>query len=213
MKIACFGILIAICLVLDIMYGIFAAKNSSKSNLVKSLSILSLIVLSLVLSMIQSLSNTFVVFISLSFTFLLTSGLLTDEYKLLKQFFSLIATILISLSAFSLAGFNLWALVAGLLLGLAFGVIATIYNKESKLTKFLNFVELAFIGLALAFAVPALIETNHMLSVILMISGLAFVFVRKFAFALGIKNIKAITIFDEMELVGLAIACAAIFVF
>lgn len=208
----CFISLIAFCVITDVMCIFFGQKSGQYSKVVRGLSVLSLLVLSLVLAMINSISNTFVIFLCLALAFFMLAQT-TQEYNIVSGLLKIVSSALLAVCAYSIAQFNLWGLLGGAGLGAAFGFLGFAFKKDKKSDHAFAFFDLLFVGIAIGFVVSGILLLHHSVTRILTLAGLGLVFVKKIQTALSAKSEKIDLIFEEIELVGLLLIACSIYLY
>ena len=156
--------------------------------------------------------NTFVIFLCLALAFLML-GKTTEENIIASKLLKTLSMILLAVSAYSIADFNLWGLLGGIAFGAAFGVLSFAFKKDRKSDYAFAFFDLLFVGIAIGFVVASIIAFNHNITRILTLAGLALVLVRKVQTALSPKSERLNLIFEEIEFVGLLLIACSVYLY
>ena len=193
----CFGV---ICVLMTVIYTLFNQKTGWAGLLVRGMSIFSLIVFLFVLNSLKSLTNALALYLSISIVLLLINevvDLTTDDEYVADIFGGVLKTcagVCMALSVVSISEFNLFALIGGVLLGLAFGFTSWAFGKYEgawnisfKLLQFAAFG--AVVGAGLCGIMFSLHSTT---ALILMIGSALFVITNTVKYIFNENNVVQI---------------------
>ena len=171
----CFGVA---CLLMSVLYTLFNKKTAWVGLLVRGTTILSLLVFLLVLNSLKSLTNALALYLTISIVLLLINeiiDLVTDDENVVDLFSGILtscAGICMALSVVSISEFNVFALVGGILLGLAFGFISWAFAKyEGVWNIILKLTQFAAFGAVVGVALGGLILSLHSTTALLLVIG------------------------------------------
>jgi hypothetical protein len=165
----CLGIL---GIAMSVIYTIFNKKVGWAGIVVRGLTILSLLVFSLVCASLKSINNAFPLCISLGLAVLILSEVTFASNEVPEKaktivygLFFAVTNLLFALSVLSLAEFNVFALLGGVLLGAGAGLIVCAVKKEKALYPVLMYIlTYLSIGLLLGFGIMSITSSTHIAS-------------------------------------------------
>ena len=179
MIIVSMALLGVVCLILGVFDAIFRDKDNWVGFVVRSLTSLFLAIYALITINLLSTFNAFSLFIAIAmminlfYTSATKSKIENDQAKKLVCGISeSLVYLAIGLGIISLAPFNIFALVGGLLLGGAIALLILAIQVKKKnnvadvITTILIFVSLGFV---LGFGINAIVNTKHLISAIISI--------------------------------------------
>ena len=161
--------------IMSVFYAIFKDKGDWQGYLVRSLTTLLLLVYAIVTINLTSILNALSLFVVIALVInIFNEGVQTNNIQnqmakqLLSGFSNILYYLAIALSLLSLASFEMYALLGGLLLGMAVGlIICGIKKYKDSSAIILTVLTFASIGLGIGFGINNILNTRHMLSTIL----------------------------------------------
>ncbi len=216
--IICFGVL---ALAMAGVYTFFSQKTGWQGLLVKGLTILSCVALASTSGNLKAINNAYPLFVTLGLCVLVLCEALKvvgiENEKASDTTFGALnglAFILISLGGLSLGEFNIFAVLGGVFLGVALGMLVCAIKKYKTfyraLCEILSFMGMGFI---VGFGLMALLSTSHLASSILMIAGGAMLIASRLMQTLSKGGKVIIMITNAMYATALAIIAFSIFLY
>ncbi len=216
--IICFGVL---ALAMAGVYTFFSQKSGWQGLLVRGLAVLSCIALAQISGSLRAITNAFPLFVTLGLRVLVLAEALKvggiENEKARDVTFGALngsAFLLISLGGLSLGEFNIFAVLGGVFLGVALGMLVCAIKKYKTLHRVIGEIS-AFTGMGfvLGFGLMALLSTTHVLSAIFMIAGGALLIASRLMLTLS-KGGKVVTmIANAMYALALAIIALSIYLY
>lgn len=208
-------------LIMSVIYSIFKDKGDWQGYLVRSLTMLLLLIYAVVTINLTSIINALSLFIAIALVInifnegLKLSNIINVQAKqILDGISSTLFYLALALSTLSLASFDVFSLLGGLLLGGGVGLLISGLKKEkSSVTILFNVLTFASVGLAIGFGLNSVINTNHLTSAVLTLIAMVMLLTSELL-SRFLKNSKLKNILcSELKIVALIILVLAIYLF
>lgn len=208
-------------LIMSVIYSLFKDKGDWQGYLVRSLTMLLLLIYAVVTINLTSIINALSLFIAIALVInifnegLKLSNIINVQAKqILDGISSTLFYLALALSTLSLASFDVFSLLGGLLLGGGVGLLISGLKKEkSSVTILFNVLTFASVGLAIGFGLNSVINTNHLTSAVLTLIAMAMLLTSELL-SRFLKNGKLKNILcSELKIVALIILVLAIYLF
>ena len=206
---------------MSVIYSLFKDKGDWQGYLVRSLTMLLLLIYAVVTINLTSIINALSLFIAIALVInifnegLKLSNIINVQAKqILDGISSTLFYLALALSTLSLASFDVFSLLGGLLLGGGVGLLILGLKKEkSSVTILFNVLTFASVGLAVGFGLNSVINTNHLTSAVLTLIAMVMLLTSELL-SRFLKNGKLKNILcSELKIVGLIILVLAIYLF
>lgn len=216
LPIICLG---ALCLIMAVAYTIYGNHSGWQGLVVRGLALSSCIALAQVSGSLKNLTNALPIFITIGLSILILSEALkitnvaSDKAQTIASgVINAVGLIIISLGGLSLSEFNIFAVVGGLLFGVAFGLIVCAIKKyKTKDKVFFEIFSFMSIGLVLGFGLMAILHSSHNLSAICTLGGGLVLLFQRLMLSLG-KGEKTISyIGNALFIIGLTAITLSIY--
>lgn len=216
--IVCFGV---VALIMAVVYTVFARKTGWQGLLVRGLAILSCIALVQISANLKAIGNALPIFMTLGLAVLLLSEALKvagiNNEKTSIAVFGVLNSVgfaLIACSGLALAEFNIFAVVGGILLGIAGGMLVCAIKKYKSVERvFSEIFTFMGIGFILGFGLMSMLTSSHVITSICMIGGGALLLAHRFMFAFAQKNKTVKHIADLLYILGLLVISVSIYLY
>ena len=208
-------------LIMSVIYSLFKDKGDWQGYLVRSLTMLLLLIYAVVTINLTSIINALSLFIAIALVInifnegLKLSNIINVQAKqILDGISSTLFYLALALSTLSLASFDVFSLLGGLLLGGGVGLLISGLKKEkSSVTILFNVLTFASVGLAVGFGLNSVINTNHLTSAVLTLIAMVMLLTSELL-SRFLKNGKLKNILcSELKIVALIILVLAIYLF
>lgn len=208
-------------LIMSVIYSIFKDKGDWQGYLVRSLTMLLLLIYAVVTINLTSIINALSLFIAIALVInifnegLKLSNIVNVQAKqILDGISSTLFYLALALSTLSLASFDVFSLLGGLLLGGGVGLLISGLKKEkSSVTILFDVLTFASVGLAIGFGLNSVINTNHLTSAVLTLVAMVMLLTSEIL-SRFLKNGKLKNILcSELKIVALIILVLAIYLF
>lgn len=208
-------------LIMSVIYSLFKDKGDWQGYLVRSLTMLLLLIYAVVTINLTSIINALSLFIAIALVInifnegLKLSNIVNVQAKqILDGISSTLFYLALALSTLSLASFDVFSLLGGLLLGGGVGLLISGLKKEkSSVTILFNVLTFASVGLAIGFGLNSVINTNHLTSAVLTLIAMVMLLTSELL-SRFLKNGKLKNILcSELKIVALIILVLAIYLF
>lgn len=208
-------------LIMSVIYSIFKDKGDWQGYLVRSLTMLLLLIYAVVTINLTSIINALSLFIAIALVInifnegLKLSNIINVQAKqILDGISSTLFYLALALSTLSLASFDVFSLLGGLLLGGGVGLLISGLKKEkSSVTILFDVLTFASVGLAIGFGLNSVINTNHLTSAVLTLIAMVMLLTSELL-SRFLKNGKLKNILcSELKIVALIILVLAIYLF
>ncbi len=208
-------------LIMSVIYSLFKDKGDWQGYLVRSLTMLLLLIYAVVTINLTSIINALSLFIAIALVInifnegLKLSNIINVQAKqILDGISSTLFYLALALSTLSLASFDVFSLLGGLLLGGGVGLLISGLKKEkSSVTILFNVLTFASVGLAIGFGLNSVINTNHLTSAVLTLIAMVMLLTSELL-SRFLKNGKLKNILcSELKIVALIILVLAIYLF
>ena len=208
-------------LAMSVIYSFFKDKGDWQGYLVRSLTMLLLLIYAVVTINLTSIINALSLFIAIALVVnifnegLKISNVMNAMAKQIMEGVSLTLFYLsLALSTLSLASFDVFSLLGGLLLGGGVGLLISGLKKEKSLVTILfDVLCFASVGLAIGFGLNSIINTNHLTSAVLTLVAMVMLLTSELL-SRFLKNGKLKNILcSELKIVALIILVLAIYLF
>ena len=208
-------------LIMSVIYSLFKDKGDWQGYLVRSLTMLLLLIYAVVTINLTSIINALSLFIAIALVInifnegLKLSNIINVQAKqILDGISSTLFYLALALSTLSLASFDVFSLLGGLLLGGGVGLLISGLKKEkSSVTILFNVLTFASVGLAIGFGLNSVINTNHLTSAVLTLIAMVMLLTSELL-SRFLKNGKLKNILcSELKIVALIILILAIYLF
>ena len=206
---------------MSVIYSLFKDKGDWQGYLVRSLTMLLLLIYAVVTINLTSIINALSLFIAIALVInifnegLKLSNIINVQAKqILDGISSTLFYLALALSTLSLASFDVFSLLGGLLLGGGVGLLISGLKKEkSSVTILFNVLTFASVGLAIGFGLNSVINTNHLTSAVLTLIAMVMLLTSELL-SRFLKNGKLKNILcSELKIVALIILILAIYLF
>ncbi len=206
---------------MSVIYSLFKDKGDWQGYLVRSLTMLLLLIYAVVTINLTSIINALSLFIAIALVInifnegLKLSNIINVQAKqILDGISSTLFYLALALSTLSLASFDVFSLLGGLLLGGGVGLLISGLKKEkSSVTILFNVLTFASVGLAIGFGLNSVINTNHLTSAVLTLIAMVMLLTSELL-SRFLKNGKLKNILcSELKIVALIILVLAIYLF
>ena len=206
---------------MSVIYSLFKDKGDWQGYLVRSLTMLLLLIYAVVTINLTSIINALSLFIAIALVInifnegLKLSNIVNVQAKqILDGISSTLFYLALALSTLSLASFDVFSLLGGLLLGGGVGLLISGLKKEkSSVTILFNVLTFASVGLAIGFGLNSVINTNHLTSAVLTLIAMVMLLTSELL-SRFLKNGKLKNILcSELKIVALIILVLAIYLF
>ena len=206
---------------MSVIYSLFKDKGDWQGYLVRSLTMLLLLIYAVVTINLTSIINALSLFIAIALVInifnegLKLSNIINVQAKqILDGISSTLFYLALALSTLSLASFDVFSLLGGLLLGGGVGLLISGLKKEkSSVTILFNVLTFASVGLAVGFGLNSVINTNHLTSAVLTLIAMVMLLTSELL-SRFLKNGKLKNILcSELKIVALIILVLAIYLF
>lgn len=216
--VVCLGIL---CLLMAVMYTLFGQKTGWQGLLVRGLAVLSCIILSLVSANLKAINNALPLFTIIGMSLLvLSEALKVADFENKRAelitfgILNSVGFVCIALGGMTLAEFNIFAILGGIFLGVACGLILCAIKKYKKIERVLveifSFMSMGFI---LGFGLMAILSSAHIYSGICMLVGGILLIAQKFLHSLDKGGKVVLKIANAMYIVSLAVIALSIYLY
>lgn len=208
-------------LIMSVIYSLFKDKGDWQGYLVRSLTMLLLLIYAVVTINLTSIINALSLFIAIALVInifnegLKLSNIINVQAKqILDGISSTLFYLALALSTLSLASFDVFSLLGGLLLGGGVGLLISGLKKEkSSVTILFDVLTFASVGLAIGFGLNSVINTNHLTSAVLTLIAMVMLLTSELL-SRFLKNGKLKNILcSELKIVALIILVLAIYLF
>lgn len=208
-------------LIMSVIYSLFKDKGDWQGYLVRSLTMLLLLIYAVVTINLTSIINALSLFIAIALVInifnegLKLSNIINVQAKqILDGISSTLFYLALALSTLSLASFDVFSLLGGLLLGGGVGLLISGLKKEkSPVTILFDVLTFASVGLAIGFGLNSVINTNHLTSAVLTLIAMVMLLTSELL-SRFLKNGKLKNILcSELKIVALIILVLAIYLF
>lgn len=208
-------------LIMSVIYSLFKDKGDWQGYLVRSLTMLLLLIYAVVTINLASIINALSLFIAIALVInifnegLKLSNIVNVQAKqILDGISSTLFYLALALSTLSLASFDVFSLLGGLLLGGGVGLLISGLKKEkSSVTILFDVLTFASVGLAIGFGLNSVINTNHLTSAVLTLVAMVMLLTSEIL-SRFLKNGKLKNILcSELKIVALIILVLAIYLF
>ena len=208
-------------LIMSVIYSLFKDKGDWQGYLVRSLTMLLLLIYAVVTINLTSIINALSLFIAIALVInifnegLKLSNIINVQAKqILDGISSTLFYLALALSTLSLASFDVFSLLGGLLLGGGVGLLISGLKKEkSSVTILFDVLTFASVGLAIGFGLNSVINTNHLTSAVLTLIAMVMLLTSELL-SRFLKNGKLKNIIcSELKIVALIILVLAIYLF
>lgn len=208
-------------LIMSVIYSLFKDKGDWQGYLVRSLTMLLLLIYAVVTINLTSIINALSLFIAIALVInifnegLKLSNIVNVQAKqILDGISSTLFYLALALSTLSLASFDVFSLLGGLLLGGGVGLLISGLKKEkSSVTILFDVLTFASVGLAIGFGLNSVINTNHLTSAVLTLVAMVMLLISEIL-SRFLKNGKLKNILcSELKIVALIILVLAIYLF
>lgn len=208
-------------LIMSVIYSLFKDKGDWQGYLVRSLTMLLLLIYAVVTINLTSIINALSLFIAIALVInifnegLKLSNIINVQAKqIMEGVSSTLFYLALALSTLSLASFDVFSLLGGLLLGGGVGLLISGLKKEkSSVTILFNVLTFASVGLAIGFGLNSVINTNHLTSAVLTLIAMVMLLTSELL-SRFLKNGKLKNILcSELKIVALIILILAIYLF
>ena len=208
-------------LIMSVIYSIFKDKGDWIGFIVRNITMLLLLVFAVVTINVSNVVNGFSLFIAVALAInMFLEGLQLTSIKdakvknILCEVSKGITYQSLMLSAMSLASFSVYALLGGIFVGLAVGMIVWLIKKTDEASEACATIfSFACLGAMLGMAINGIVFTGHMLSAILVLVGggllLASDLLNQFLKEGRVKNILV----SEFKIIALVLLVVAIYLF
>lgn len=208
-------------LIMSVIYSIFKDKGDWIGFIVRNITMLLLLVFAIVTINVSNVVNGFSLFIAVALAInMFLEGLQLTSIKdvkvknILCEVSKGITYLSLMLSAMSLASFSVYALLGGIFVGLAVGMIVWLIKKTDEASEACATIfSFACLGAMLGMAINGIVFTGHMLSAILVLVGggllLASDLLNQFLKEGRVKNILV----SEFKIIALVLLVVAIYLF
>ncbi len=208
-------------LIMSVIYSIFKDKGDWIGFIVRNITMLLLLVFAIVTINVSNVVNGFSLFIAVALAInMFLEGLQLTSIKdakvknILCEVSKGITYLSLMLSAMSLASFSVCALLGGIFVGLAVGMIVWLIKKTDEASEACATIfSFACLGAMLGMAINGIVFTGHMLSAILVLVGggllLASDLLNQFLKEGRVKNILV----SEFKIIALVLLVVAIYLF
>ncbi len=208
-------------LIMSVIYSIFKDKGDWIGFIVRNITMLLLLVFAIVTINVSNVVNGFSLFIAVALAInMFLEGLQLTSIKdakvknILCEVSKGITYLSLMLSAMSLASFSVYALLGGIFVGLAVGMIVWLIKKTDEASEACATIfSFACLGGMLGMAINGIVFTGHMLSAILVLVGggllLASDLLNQFLKEGRVKNILV----SEFKIIALVLLVVAVYLF
>ena len=208
-------------LIMSVIYSIFKDKGDWIGFIVRNITMLLLLVFAVVTINVSNVVNGFSLFIAVALAInMFLEGLQLTSIKdakvknILCEVSKGITYLSLMLSAMSLASFSVYALLGGIFVGLAVGMIVWLIKKTDEASEACATIfSFACLGAMLGMAINGIVFTGHILSAILVLVGggllLASDLLNQFLKEGRVKNILV----SEFKIIALVLLVVAIYLF
>lgn len=208
-------------LIMSVIYSIFKDKGDWIGFIVRNITMLLLLVFAVVTINVSNVVNGFSLFIAVALAInMFLEGLQLTSIKdakvknILCEVSKGITYLSLMLSAMSLASFSVYALLGGIFVGLAVGMMVWLIKKTDEASEACATIfSFACLGAMLGMAINGIVFTGHILSAILVLIGggllLASDLLNQFLKEGRVKNILV----SEFKIIALVLLVVAIYLF
>lgn len=183
MVITSIALLGSTCLILTILSAIIKDRHSLLGIMLSALTGVFLLVFAMIASNLSNSLNALSLFIMIGLALYMGSRLIesskvenTNMQNIVSGMFKILALVAFSFAIFSLNVFNMYATIGGVLISAGIGLVLLATNRnQAKSSDFITFIIFAAIGLMIGFAVGNILDSQNIISaILLLLSSLLF---------------------------------------
>lgn len=183
MVITSIALLGSTCLILTILSAIIKDRHSLLGIMLSALTGAFLLVFAMIASNLSNSLNALSLFIMIGLALYMGSRLVesskvenTNMQNIVSGLFKILALVAFSFAIFSLNVVNIFATIGGVLISAGIGLVLLATNRnQAKSSDFITFIIFAAIGLMIGFAVGNILDSQNIISaILLLLSSLLF---------------------------------------
>ena len=183
MVITSIALLGSTCLILTILSAIIKDRHSLLGIMLSALTGVFLLVFAMIASNLSNSLNALSLFIMIGLALYMGSRLIesskvenTNMQNIVSGLFKILALVAFAFAIFSLNVVNIFATIGGVLISAGIGLVLLATNRnQAKSSDFITFIIFAAIGLMIGFAVGNILDSQNIISaILLLLSSLLF---------------------------------------